>query len=91
VGVPKFSKLGLLPLWTAITLSLDLRLKLDLKQSCSPCQELFNGMLHATFTQGNGGDCQFLVVGSQIANLTPDHSFGHNLCFKNPNGHASPF
>jgi len=26
------------------------------------------------------------MVESQIANLTPDLSFGHNLCFKNRNG-----
>jgi hypothetical protein len=39
-------------------------------------------MSHATFMQGNCGDCHLLVVGSQIANLTPDLSFGHNLCFK---------
>jgi hypothetical protein len=26
------------------------------------------------------------VVGSQIANLTPDPSFGHNSCFRCPNG-----
>jgi hypothetical protein len=28
----------------------------------------------------------FLMVGSQIGNLTPCPSFGHNLCFKYPNG-----
>jgi hypothetical protein len=47
-------------------------------------QELFNGMLHATYTQGNWDDSRFLVVGSQTANLTPDLFFGHNLCH-NPN------
>jgi hypothetical protein len=26
------------------------------------------------------------MVGSHLANLTPDPSFGHNLCFKYPNG-----
>jgi hypothetical protein len=30
------------------------------------------------------------VVGSQIANLTSDPSFGHNLCFKCPNGQCKP-
>jgi hypothetical protein len=43
-------------------------------------------MWHATYTQGNWGDYWFLVVGSQIANLTLGPSFGHNLCFKCPNG-----
>jgi len=36
--------------------------------------------------QGSRVDSQLLVVGSQIANLTPNLSFGHNLCFKCPNG-----
>jgi hypothetical protein len=30
------------------------------------------------------------MVGSQIGNLTPDPSFGHNLCFKHPNGSCEP-
>jgi hypothetical protein len=39
---------------------------------------------------GNHGYSSLLVVGSQIANLTPNFSFGHNLCFKNPNGSCEP-
>jgi hypothetical protein len=80
VGVPKFSQLGLSQLWGPITLCANLRLKWGLKQSCSPCQELSNGLYHATSTQENWGDSRLLVVGNQIANLTPDPSFGHNLC-----------
>ncbi len=80
-GSPKIPKVG-----PPATLSVDLRLKWGLKQSCSPRQELFNGVLHATCTQGNWVDSQLLVVESQIANLTPDPSFGHNLCFRYPNG-----
>ncbi len=30
------------------------------------------------------------MAGSQIANLTPDPSFGHNLCFRCPNGSCKP-
>jgi hypothetical protein len=30
------------------------------------------------------------MVGSQIVNLTIGLSFGHNLCFKNPNGSSKP-
>jgi len=30
------------------------------------------------------------MVESQIANLTPDPSFGHNLCFRCPNGSCEP-
>jgi hypothetical protein len=52
----------------------------------SPCQDCSNGMSHTTCTQGNRGDSWFLVVGSQIVNLTPAHSLGHNLCFTHPNG-----
>jgi hypothetical protein len=47
-------------------------------------------MWHATWKQGNWGDFWLLVVGSQIGNLTPDFSFGHNLCFKYPNGSCQP-
>jgi hypothetical protein len=31
-----------------------------------------------------------LVVRSQIVDLTPDPSFGHNLCFRCPNGSCEP-
>jgi len=30
------------------------------------------------------------MVGNQIDNLTPNLSFGHNLCFKNQNGSCEP-
>jgi hypothetical protein len=45
-------------------------------------------MWHATYTRG--GDSQLLVVESQIANLTLDFSFGHNLSFRCPNGSCVP-
>jgi len=73
-----------------ITLRENLRLRWGLKQSCSPCQEIFNIMLHDTYTQGNQGDSRLLVVRSQIVNLTPGPSFGHNLCFKCPNWSCEP-
>jgi len=47
-------------------------------------------MSHTTYTQGNKVDFWLLVVGSQIANLIPGLSFGHNLCFKGPNGSCEP-
>jgi hypothetical protein len=47
-------------------------------------------MSHATCTQGNWGNSQHLVVNSQIANLTLDLSFGHNLCVKCSNGSCEP-
>jgi hypothetical protein len=90
VGVLKFHHLGLLQLWGHITSCADLRSQWSLKQSCIPRRELFNGMSHATFTQGNLVDSWLLVFGSQIANLTPRLSFGHNLCFRRPNEWCEP-
>jgi hypothetical protein len=91
VGVPKLSKSGLPQLWGPITLCVDLWWRWDPKKCCSPCQELSNDMWHVTCTQGNWVDTWLLMVGSQIANLTPDLSFGHNLCFRHPNGWCKPF
>ncbi len=56
----------------------------------SPQREVSNGMWHATCTQGNQGNFQLLVVGSQIDNLTLGPFFGHNICFKSPNGSYEP-
>jgi hypothetical protein len=67
-----------------------LQLRWGLKQSCSPCQKLSNGMWHDTYTQRNQGDSRLLVVGSQIGNLIHVRSFGHNLCFKYPNWSHKP-
>jgi len=47
-------------------------------------------MWHATYTKVNQGNSWFLVVESQICNLTPGPSFGHNLCFKYSNGSCEP-
>jgi len=85
-----FPKLWKSQLWGPITLCADLRLQWGLKQNCNPCQKLFNGVLHAICTQGNQVDSRLLVVESQIGNLTPNISFGHNLCFRCPNGSCEP-
>jgi len=85
VGVPKSPKLGLLRLWSLITLRADLGSRCDLKQSCSPRQELFNGMSHAIYKQVNRVDSQLFLVRSQTGSLTPGPSFGHSLCFRCPN------
>jgi hypothetical protein len=99
MGVPKFPQLGFPWLWGRITSYVDLWLQWNLKQCCSPCQDLSNGMLHVACTQGNRVDSQLLVVGSQIANLTvrpisanltPDLSFGRNLCYKCSIGWCKP-
>jgi hypothetical protein len=87
MGVPN---LGLLQLWGPRTFFVDLRLIWGLKKNCSPCWKLSNGMWHATCTQGNLVDSQLLAVVSQIANVTPNLSFDHNLCFICPNGSCKP-
>ncbi len=90
VGVPKFPKLGLLQLWMPIIYSTYFWSKLGFKKSIRPRQDLSNDMCHTTCMQGNQGDFWFLVVESQINNLTPNLSFGHNLCFRYPNGSCEP-
>jgi hypothetical protein len=47
-------------------------------------------MSHVACTKGIWVDSGLLVVGSQIAHLTPGLSFGHNLCFGCPNGWCEP-
>jgi hypothetical protein len=90
LGVPKFLKLGLSQFWKPITSCADLWLRWGLKKNYSFSWELFNDMWHTTCTQVNRGDSWFLVIRSQIGNLTPNLSFGHNLCFKYPNGSCKP-
>jgi hypothetical protein len=90
MGVPKFPQLGLSQLWGPINLGANLQLRWGLKHSCSHRWKFSNYMLHATFMQGNRGDSWLLVVGNQIANLTPGLSFGYNLCVKCPNGSCKP-
>jgi hypothetical protein len=90
LGVPKLSKLGFPQVWGLKTLCEKLGFRWGLKQSCSPCWELSNDMLFVTCTQRNQVDSWLLVVGSQIANLTFDPSFGHNLCFRCSNGQCEP-
>jgi hypothetical protein len=90
MGVSKFPRLELLQLCGIITSCVNLRLGWSLKKTCSLCWELSNGVSHATFTQGNWVDSWLFVVGNQIANLTLDLSFGHNLCFICPNGSCKP-
>jgi len=82
-GTPIFQ---LFQLGGPITLRADLQLKWGLKKIYSPHQYVSKNMSHHTCTQGNQGDSWLLVVGSRIVNLTLSPSFGHNLCFKCPNG-----
>ncbi len=88
--VPKSPKLGLPWLWGPITSCEDFRLRWGIKQSYSPHRHLSNSMLQATWTQVNRVDSSLLMFGSQIDNLTTGLSFGHNLCFRCPNGWCEP-
>jgi hypothetical protein len=90
MGVLKSPKLGLSQLWNPITLRADLGSRCNLMQSCNPHQELSNSMLHAVCRQINWVDSRLFLIESQIGNLTPDPSFGHNLCFKCPNEQCEP-
>jgi hypothetical protein len=90
IEVSKFSKLGPPRLWRTITLCANLLLRWNLSKNCSPHQNLSNNMWHATCTHINRGDSWLLVVGSQIGSLIPNLSFGHNLCFRYPNGSCEP-
>ncbi len=85
-GVLKMSRFGLSRLWELITLSSYLWLGWGLKQTYSFPQEFYKGVFHSTCTHQDQVDSRLLVVGSQIANLTPGPSFDHNLCYKCPNG-----
>jgi len=89
-GVPKSPQWALRRLWSPITLRADLGSRCGLKQSCISRRELSNDMWHVVCSQVNRVDSRLFLVGSQTASLTPDPSFGHNLCFKCPNEHCKP-
>jgi hypothetical protein len=90
IGGPKFPKLGLLQFWMPITLCVDLWLRWGLEQSYNLCWELFNGMWHGIWKKENQGVSQLLVVGSQIANLTPDFLLAITYVLSTQMGHANP-
>jgi hypothetical protein len=85
MGVPKFPRLGVPQLCETITSCADLRSGWGFNRSCSPHWELSNGMSHITCTQWNRIDSWLSMV-----TLTPDLSFGHNLCCTCPNGSCEP-
>ncbi len=68
----------------------DLWLRWGLKQTCSFLQDFFKNVSHLTCTHQGRVDSWLFVVESQIASLTPDPSFCHNLCCRCPNGPCKP-
>ncbi len=78
VGVPR--------LWTTTAPRPELGSRRVLNQSYSSCRKLFNAVSHSSRRHQEEVDSQLLVVGSQIANLTPGPSFAHNLGCRCPNG-----
>jgi len=90
VGVLKFPNMELMQLWEPITLCADHRSRWVPKQSCNLHRKLFNGMFHVLCTPRNQGNSWLLMIGSQITNLIHGLSFGHNLCFRCPNGSYEP-
>ncbi len=85
-GVPKLSRVGVPGLWDVIAPRPNLWSGRGLNQSCSPQRELSNAMSHSRSARRKQVDSWLLVVGSQIASLTPGHSFAHNLGYRCPNG-----
>jgi hypothetical protein len=85
-GTPEIVLAGLSELWMVITPDCIVRSQRCLNQSCSPCRDLSNAMLHSRIECREGIDSRLLVVGSQIASLTPGPSFAHNLGCRCPNG-----
>jgi len=90
MGIPKSCQMGFLWLWSPITLRADLGSQCDLNKSCISCWDLSNGMSHAPFIQVNLVDSRLFVVRSQTGSLTPDPSFGHNLCLRCLNEQCEP-
>jgi hypothetical protein len=84
-GVSKLSRFGLPGLWDFVAPRPNLRSGRGLNQTCSPQRELSNAMSHSQSARREQVDSRLLVVGSQIASLTPDPSFAHNLGCRCPN------
>jgi hypothetical protein len=76
---------GLPGLWDIIASRPSLRLGRGLNQTCSPLPKLSNAASHSPSACWERVDSRLLVVGSQIANLTPSPSFAHNLGYICPN------
>jgi hypothetical protein len=77
---------GVPGLWALITPDCQVWSRRGLNQTCSPCRDLSNAMLHSPFGGRKEVDSWLLVFRSQTASLTPGPSFAHNLGDKCSNG-----
>ncbi len=83
---PEIVPVGVPGLWELITPDCEVWSQQGLYQSCSPRRDLSNDISHSQFGGREEVDSWLLVVGSQIASLTPGPSFAHNLSYRCPNG-----
>ncbi len=70
---------GVPGLWELITPDCEVWLQQGLNQTCSPRRDLSNDVSQSQFGGREKVDSRLLVVGNQIASLTPGPSFAHNL------------
>jgi hypothetical protein len=92
-GTPKLESqncpeivLGGVPgLWALITPDCEVWSQRGLNQTCSSRRDLSNDVSHSEIRCREEVDSRLLVIGSQIANLTPSPSFAHNLGCRCPN------
>jgi len=82
---PEIVPVGVPGLWELISPDFQVWSRRGLNQSYISLWELSNAMLHSRFGCREEVDSRLLVVGSQIASLTPGPSFAHNLGCKCPN------
>ncbi len=83
---PEIVPSGVSGLWELITPDFKVGSRRGLNQSCSPRRALSNDVSHSQIGCRKEVDSRLLVVGSQIASLTPGPSFAHNLGCICPNG-----
>jgi hypothetical protein len=72
---PEIVPVGVPGLWELITPDSHTRSRRGLNQSCSPRRDLSNAVSQSQIGCREEVDSRLLVVGSQIANLTPGPSF----------------
>jgi hypothetical protein len=82
---PEIVPVGVPGLWELITPDCRVWSQRGLNKSCSPHRDLSNDISHSQFGGREEVDFRLLMVGSQIASLTPGPSFAHNLGCGCPN------